>query len=362
LFLSFILFTYSAFMVFRSGIPVINILQTFLTLKFVFVFFVMAYALNTDRPMLLAKFTKALTYILLFSSLFVVSDYLVPNILYTLAKDGRGIMGITPGSFFGSRVLYSGFLLLYSILLLSFKYNDDSKRYFIYKPKLYWSLLFFSFFLLFLTFSRKELLILLVAYGITVMYKNKGIIRLIGSIFLVLSTPIILGGLWVLIGDSVLENFNENYVRYKIFYYAMEIFEYNFPFGAGPGTYGTVMSKMYTDVYTFFNVDRAIIGYGSQIEGPIFDLFFVSLIAEYGLGIIFVMWFIFQPFFAEKDGYVDQVVHVRLIRINGFLMLVGIGSMVPIMGNMIGLLLFFLLGILTSNNAIFVHSRKRTNA
>ncbi|TOO39114.1 hypothetical protein CGH38_23125, partial [Vibrio parahaemolyticus] len=71
------------------------------------------------------------------SSLFVISDYLVPNILYTLAKDGRGIMGVTPGSFFGSRVLYSGFLLLYSILLLSFKYNNDSKRYFVYKPKVY---------------------------------------------------------------------------------------------------------------------------------------------------------------------------------------------------------------------------------
>ncbi|HCM0726873.1 TPA: hypothetical protein N2740_002126 [Vibrio parahaemolyticus] len=362
IFLSFILLAYSAFMVFRNGIPVINILQTFLTLKFVFVFFVMAYALNTDRPMLLAKFTKALTYILLFSSLFVISDYLVPNIFYTLAKDGRGIMGVTPGSFFGSRVLYSGFLLLYSILLLSFKYNNDSKRYFVYKPKVYWSLLLFAFVLLFLTFSRKELLILLVAYGITVMYKNKGLIRLLGTIALVAVAPVILAGLWFVLGDSIQANFNENYVRYKIFYYAMEIFEYNFPFGAGPGTYGTVMSKMYTDVYTFFNVDRAIIGYGSQIEGPIFDLFFVSLIAEYGLGIIFVMWFIFQPFFAEKDSYVDQVVHVRLIRINGFLMLVGIGSMVPIMGNMIGLLLFFLLGILTSNNAIFVHSRKRANA
>ncbi|EJK2426726.1 hypothetical protein NK619_004448, partial [Vibrio parahaemolyticus] len=245
---------------------------------------------------------------------------------------------------------------------LSFKYNNDSKRYFVYKPKVYWSLLLFAFVLLFLTFSRKELLILLVAYGITVMYKNKGLIRLLGTIALVAVAPVILAGLWFVLGDSIQANFNENYVRYKIFYYAMEIFEYNFPFGAGPGTYGTVMSKMYTDVYTFFNVDRAIIGYGSQIEGPIFDLFFVSLIAEYGLGIIFVMWFIFQPFFAEKDSYVDQVVHVRLIRINGFLMLVGIGSMVPIMGNMIGLLLFFLLGILTSNNAIFVHSRKRANA
>ncbi|MCF7478235.1 hypothetical protein L3V32_16185 [Vibrio sp. J2-4] len=362
LFLVVFLFAYSGFMVIRSGVPLINILQTFLTLKFVFVFFVMAYALNADRPLILAKFTAFLTYIVLLSSIFVVCDYLIPNVLYSLAKDGRGIMGVSPGSFFGSRVLYSGFLLLYSILLLSFKYDEITKKYFIYRPRYYWFLIVFAFVLLFLTFSRKELLLLLLAYAITIMYKNKGLIRLLGSIALFVSTPIVLGGLWILIGDSVLENFNENYVRYKIFYYAMEIFEYNFPFGSGPGTYGTVMSKMYTDVYTFFKVDKAIIGYGSQIEGPIFDLFFVSLIAEYGLGIIFVMWFIFQPFFAEKDGYVDQVVHVRLIRINGFLMLVGIGSMVPIMGNMIGLLLFFLLGILTSNNAIFVHSRKRANA
>ncbi|EJG1998715.1 hypothetical protein BS017_RS01500 [Vibrio parahaemolyticus] len=360
--LSVLLLGYSIFMIFRSNLPPINLLQTFFTLKYVFVFFVMAYALTYDRQRLLKEYTQFLTIVLLVSVLFVVTDYVLPNVLFPLAKDGRGIMGITPGSFFSSRVLYSGFLLLYSILLLSFKFNDTSGRYFIYKPKAYWSLLFLAFVLIFMTFSRKELLLLLGAYGLTAMYKNKGLIRLLGTIALVAITPAILTGLWLVLGDSIQANFNENYVRYKIFYYAMEIFEYNFPFGAGPGTYGTVMSKMYTDVYTFFNVDRAIIGYGSQIEGPIFDLFFVSLIAEYGLGIIFVMWFIFQPFFAEKDSYVDQVVHVRLIRINGFLMLVGIGSMVPIMGNMIGLLLFFLLGILTSNNAIFVHSRKRANA
>lgn len=360
--LSALLFAYSIFMIFRSNLPPINLLQTFFTLKYVFVFFVMAYALTYDRQRLLKEYTQFLTIVLLVSVLFVITDYVLPNVLFPLAKDGRGIMGITPGSFFSSRVLYSGFLLLYSILLLSFKFNDTSGRYFIYKPKVYWSLLFLAFFLIFLTFSRKELLLLLGAYGLTAMYKNKGLIRLLGTIALVAITPVILAGLWLVLGDSIQANFNENYVRYKIFYYAMEIFEYNFPFGSGPGTYGTVMSKMYTDVYTFFKVDKAIIGYGSQIEGPIFDLFFVSLIAEYGLGIIFVMWFIFQPFFAEKDGYVDQVVHVRLIRINAFLMLVGIGSMVPIMGNVIGLLLFFLLGILTSNNAIFVHSRKRANA
>lgn len=362
LILSFFLLIYSFFLVVKNQVPIVNVLQTFFTLKFVFVFFVIAFGLNADRPFILAKFTEALTCILLVSSIFVFFDYVSPNSLYTLAKDGRGIMGITPGSLFGSRVLYSGFLLLYSILLLSFRYNDVTKLYFIYKPKIYWSLLLISFVLLFLTFSRKELLLLLIVYGITTLYKNKGVIRLLLTMFLIAITPAILAGLWLVIGDSVLENFNENYVRYKIFYYAMEIFDYNFPFGSGPGTYGTVMSKMYTDVYTFFDVDKAIIGYGNQIEGPIFDLFFVSLIAEYGLGIIFVMWFIFQPFFSEKDSFVDEVVHVRLLRVNAFLMLVGIGSMVPIMGNMVGLMLFFLLGIVTSNNSFFVQNRKPINA
>ena len=362
LILSCFLLIYSFFLVFRNDVPIVNVLQTFLTLKFVFVFFVIAFGLNADRPFILAEFTRALTCILLVSSIFVFFDYVSPNFVYTLAKDGRGIMGVTPGSLFGSRVLYSGFLLLYSILLLSFRYSHATKLYFIYRPKIYWSLLLISFVLLFLTFSRKELLLLLIVYGITTLYKNEGVIRLLLTVFLIVITPVILAGLWLVIGDSVLENFNENYVRYKIFHYAMEIFNYNFPFGSGPGTYGTVMSKMYTDVYTFFDVDKAVIGYGSQIEGPIFDLFFVSLFAEYGLGIIFVMWFIFQPFFSDKDGFVDEVIHVRLLRVNAFLMLVGIGSMVPIMGNMVGLMLFFLLGIVTSNNSFFVQNRKPINA
>ncbi|MEZ9779161.1 hypothetical protein [Vibrio cyclitrophicus] len=362
LFVTCFLIIYSFFLVIRNQIPIVNVLQTLLTLKFVFVFFVIAFGLNADRPFILAKFTEALTCILLISSVFVFFDYASPNTLYTLAKDGRGIMGVTPGSLFGSRVLYSGFLLLYSILLLSFRYNEETGRYLIYKPKVYWFLLLLSFVFLFLTFSRKELLLLLVTYGVSVLYKNRGVVRLLSTVFLVVITPFILAGLWLVVGDSVLANFNENYVRYKIFYYAMEIFEYNFPFGSGPGTYGTVMSKMYTDVYTFFDVDKAIIGYGNQIEGPIFDLFFVSLIAEYGLGIIFVMWFIFQPFFSEKDGFVDEVIHVRLLRVNAFLMLIGIGSMVPIMGNMVGLMLFFLLGIVTSNNSFFVQNRKPINA
>lgn len=362
MFLFLILFLYSFFMVYKNRLPLVNIIQTFITLKFVFVFFIIAYTLNTDRVIMLAKFTKSLTYILIASSIFVFFDYFLPNSFYTLAKDGRGFMGVTPGSFFGSRVLFSGFILLYSILLLSFKYNENTRKYFIYQSRYYWSLLIYSFILLFLTFSRKELFLLLLAYCVTIMYKNKGGFKLLGIFVLAVLVPVVLGSLWFIIGDSIQANFNENYVRYKIFYYAMEIFEYNFPFGSGPGTYGTVMSKMYTEVYTFFNVDKAIIGYGSRIEGPIFDLFFVSLIAEYGMGIIFVMWFIFQPFFAEKDLHTEQFVHVRLIRINTFLMLLGIGSMVPIMGNMIGLLLFFLLGILTSNNLNFVLGRKPTNA
>jgi len=358
IYLLVIVLLYSAFLVWKNNLPIFNMFQTLITLKYIFVFYIAANVFQTDRVVLFEKFTKILTLVLILSVVFTFTDYIFPNVFYDLSKDGRGLGGITPGSFFGSRVLYSGFLLLYSILLLSFKYNKGHNKYFIYSPKLYWLLLLLAFTLLFLTFSRKELVLLLIAYSISILYKSQGKKKLLGITLLIVLTPIVFLGLWFFIGESVQANLNEGYVRYKIFYYAMEIFEYYFPLGSGPGTYGTLMSKMYTDVYTQFNVDSAIIGYGSDIEGPIFDLFFVSLIAEYGLGFIFVIFLIFQPFTSSKDEGVEMVSHINLIRINAFLMLVGIGMMVPIMGNVVGLLLYFLLGIISSRGLLLAPNKK----
>lgn len=328
----------------------INVLQTFITLKFLFVYFVIAYALNYEKSELLKSFTRLLTAILLISVLFVFSDYIFPNVLFPLAKDGRGLGGITPGSLFSSRVLYSGFLLLYSILLLSFKFDISCKRYFIYNKTTYWGLLFLAFVLIILTFSRKELLILIVVYGLSFVYYSKGTRRLLSLCILFFSAPLVIFTLWFLIGESIQGNLNEGYVRYKIFFYAAEIFEYYFPLGSGPGTYGTLMSKFYTVIYSDFQVDGAIIGYGDTIEGPIFDLFFISLFAEYGMGFLLVLYLICQPFYASKDSGIDNVISIKLLRINLCLMLIVVGFMVPIMGNMVGLLIFFLLGIVASRS------------
>lgn len=328
----------------------INVLQTFITLKFLFVYFTIAYALKYEKSELLKSFTRLLTAVLLISVVFVFSDYILPNVLFPLAKDGRGLGGISPGSLFSSRVLYSGFLLLYSILLLSFKLDSSCKKYFIYKKSTYWGLLLLAFILIVLTFSRKELLILIVIYGLSFVYYSKGVRRLFSLLFITISAPFVFYLLWLLLGESIQGNLNEDYVRYKIFFYAAEIFEYYFPLGSGPGTYGTLMSKFYTGVYSAFQVDSAIIGYGTKIEGPIFDLFFISLVAEYGMGFLLVLYMIFQPFYASKDSAIDEVISIKLLRINLFLMLIGIGFMVPIMGNIVGLLIFFLLGIVTSRS------------
>jgi hypothetical protein len=342
------LMIYSLYMVLRNNLPLLNLLQTLITLKYLFVFFVMAYGLKHNKTDLLIKFTKLLLCLLFISILFVFTDYLAPNALFSLAKDGRGINGISAGSFFSSRVLYSEFLLFISILLLSFRYDLTAKRYFFLKPNLYWLALILSFILMVLTFSRKELFLLLVVYGITFLYKSKGNKRVISVITLIFISPLCLLLFWVMAGESIQGNFNEGYVRYKIFYYAYEIFQSYFPIGSGPGTYGTLLSKYYTEVYSVFNVDRAIIGWGDKVEGPIFDLFFISLIAEYGLGFIFIIYFILLPFFTGKVNLLNDSVHIRLLRFNLGIMLVVIGFLVPIMGNMIGLLLYFLLGILVS--------------
>lgn len=337
---------YSTWMVYSNNLPIINIFQTVITLKFLFVFFVIAYGLKPDKTELLLSFTKIMIAMLVASILFVLLDYTIPNVLFSLAKDGRGISGITPGSFFSSRVLFSEFLLLTSILLLSFQYNTATDKYLFLKPSIYWSILLISFVLMVLTFSRKELLLLLVSYGTTVLFKSSGTKRLISILAIVIVSPVLLLLFWFMAGGSIQANFNEGYVRYKIFYHAFEIFQAYFPFGSGPGTYGTLLSKFYTEVYSVFNVDKAIIGYGDKIEGPIFDLFFVSLIAEYGLGFIFVIYFILLPFFVQKNPLMNSYVNIKLLRFNLALMLIVVGFMVPIMGNIIGLLLYFLLGIL----------------
>lgn len=343
-----ILIMYSVFLVYKNSLPYINVLQTLITLKFLFVYFTIAFALKYEKSDLLKSFTKLLTAVLLISIFFVISDYLLPNVIFPLAKDGRGIGGITPGSLFSSRVLYSGFLLFYSILLLSFKFNISSNKYFIYNKSTYWGLLLVAFVLITLTFSRKELLILIMVYGLSFVYYSKGVRRLISLLVIFISAPLIVYVLWLLLGESIQGNLNEGYVRYKIFFHAAEIFEYYFPLGSGPGTYGTLMSKFYTGIYSTFQVDKAIIGYGNEIEGPIFDLFFVSLFAEYGVGFLLVLYMIFQPFYASKDSSVDSVISIDLLRINLFIMLMLVGFMVPIMGNMVGLLIFFLLGIVAS--------------
>jgi len=185
-------------------------------------------------------------------------------------------------------------------------------------------------------------------YGLSYVYYSKGVRRLISLFVIFISAPLVVYVLWLLLGESIQGNLNEGYVRYKIFFHAAEIFEYYFPLGSGPGTYGTLMSKFYTGIYSTFQVDKAIIGYGNEIEGPIFDLFFVSLFAEYGMGFLLVLYMIFQPFYASKDSSVDSVISINLLRVNLFIMLMLVGFMVPIMGNMVGLLIFFLLGIVAS--------------
>lgn len=349
------LMLYSLWMIHNNHLPIINIFQTVITLKFLFVFFVIAYGLKPDKSELLISFTKLMIIMLVISIFFVILDYLIPNVLFSLAKDGRGINGITPGAFFSSRVLFSEFLLLISILLLSFQYDANKNKYLFLKPSFYWSILLISFILMVLTFSRKELLLLLVSYATTVLFKSRGNRRFISIMAIVIVSPVLLLLFWVMAGGSIQANFNEGYVRYKIFYHAFEIFQAYFPFGSGPGTYGTLFSKFYTEVYSVFNVDKAIIGYGEKIEGPIFDLFFVSLMAEYGLGFIFVIYFVLLPFFVRKNPVLNSYVNIKLLRFNLALMLLVVGFMVPIMGNIIGLLLYFLLGILT------YHPRKKTS-
>ena len=130
----------------------------------------------------------------------------------------------------------------------------------------------------------------------------------------------------------------------------MDIFNYYSPFGSGPGTYGYMMSKSYTLIYEKFEVSRSIIGWGKEVDGPIFDLFFVSMFAEYGVGIFLFFAVIIKIYRMEINYFIKGYFKLNLLRSFLLIEIFSVGFFVPILGNVVGFVIFSILGLLTANS------------
>lgn len=342
---------YSFFLVAIEGLPLQNILQFFLSTKFLFIYLATSLVSPIRRQRYWLGLARVILFLFFLSLPFAALDFVKPNLIFQIAADERGFGGVSVGSFFASRVLYSEFLLLVLVLLICIPEGSEN-LFFPSFRKLRPFVLALAILTLVLTFSRKEILI-----GAVILITHYGNFSRIRPAWAARSIMVVIFLLALLVFffafmELLLQNFNEGYVRYKIFLSAWEIFSGHFPFGSGPGTFGTAMSKTYTEVYREFRVPTAVTGIGGEYNGPIFDLFFISFFAEYGLGAFLIFWLFLYPFRTKPAEALATVVDVRSFRLYLALIVFGAGFFVPIMGNVVGLLAFFALGLLSQSQSM----------
>ena len=92
----------------------------------------------------------------------------------------------------------------------------------------------------------------------------------------------------------------DKYVRWQIIEKGYEVYSDFFPFGSGPGTFGSKMSLSMPHIYEKYDVGQSILGWKRiNSRGPIYDAFLFTLTTEIGIGILIILFFFFKLFRAD---------------------------------------------------------------
>jgi len=347
---------YSLFLILYNTLPISHIMQIFITSKFLIIFLYFYTYSNEYKVIFLKKLMKFIVFIFAISLIISILQFILPAYFYGYSPDGRGFMGINASGVFFSRISYASFLVMFIILIMSIKVNCQGL--FRNMIKYRYSFLLISLILLFLTFARKEMIIgfIILIYLFKDKVKSNSKMIFYFILFFILGLFSIL--FMSVFADVNNSTFSEKQIRFLMLLHSWDIFLYYFPFGSGPGTYGSVMSMDYTLIYEKFNVSKHIyLGYGDDIRGPIFDLFLFGLLAEYGLGLLFILWFLKKMAFSNEPIYMNEFINAHKVKVSLVIHLFIVSLFVPIFSNWIGFLIFTLLGVLSAKGNKNVYTK-----
>jgi len=336
-------FIYSSFLIFFNHLPLSHFMQIFITSKFIFIYLYFNSMHEKYKAELFLHFFKLLILIFIISAILSIFQFTLPGFLNSYSHDGRGFLGVTPGGIFWSRTLYPEFLLLFIILFFSFSNipNDRFQNFF----KLRFYIFSLTFLLVFLTFARKELVLLTLLTPFLFRDKISASSKPIIYLLMIFSALILTFVFLSVFADINSHTFTDKQVRFHLLQYSIEIFQYYFPFGSGPGTFGSIMSIQYQNIYEQFNVSSQIVGTNEK-RGVIFDLFLISLLAEYGLGWIFFIFIFISMIWNKPNPYLKQLLNYPKIKTTIFIFLLIISIFVPILLNWVGFVMFTMIALI----------------
>lgn len=344
---------YSLFLIYYDHLPLAHIMQIFITSKFIIIYLYYNSMEEQYKAELFRLLVKAILIIFIISAILSVFQFLMPGVMHSYSHDGRGVFGITPGGIFWSRVLFPEFLLMFIVVIFSFKaFSKDS---FAIWHQLKYYIFLTVFVLVFLTFARKELVFLVLLIPVLFYDKVSTSSKPIVYMSMIFFIAVMSITFMIIFSDINARTFTGEQVRFHIFEYAMEIFRYYFPFGSGPGTYGSIMSMQYHDVYEQFDVSAQIVGTAEK-RGVIFDLFLISLLAEYGLGWIFFILFFISMAWTRHNQYLSKELNLTKLKSSLFILILGISIFVPILLNWVGFVMFALLALVSNKGKYNAYS------
>tara|TARA_R110002072_G_scaffold7503_2_gene40389 strand:- start:124140 stop:125381 length:1242 start_codon:yes stop_codon:yes gene_type:complete len=144
---------------------------------------------------------------------------------------------------------------------------------------------------------------------------------------------------------------DKDYIRWKIVRKASEIYVDHFPFGSGPGTFGSRVSLWMTDIYDRYNVGQDMLGWkvlGGN--GPIYDAFLFTLFTEIGIGIFILFFFIYKLFEAKT---IERNGPSRFVKNFLLLFTVALGMFTPMFLNNFGFMIMMFVGMIIAHVSLF---------
>jgi len=340
-----ILLLYSFFQILLRNLPSNHIIQGIIYIEFI-VFFLYYKTLSdsekADTIYYIGIYFKRYFYLLVLP--FVIIDFIDPSVTRTLLTGGhefeKGINGFYLQSVFGSTTGLSQYCLLMIIVAAIYRYSTQKA---LLKK---WEIILIIL-ICFLSFSRKENMMMFLLVSVLYCINRFDYIRkshlIIITIFVLCLTSIYLSSFFK---EANLVAMEESYIRTEMIRYSIDISKATFPFGTGVGTFGSLMSVNYTDIYELYDVpDRILHGYNGD-RGPIYDAFLFTFFTEQGVGIILYLLVIFKIIKQtayrnnHKLKYIKQYIAVLLLVMSVF---------APVLTNSFGLCLFSMLGLITDN-------------
>lgn len=348
--LMFAFIGYCSLLVLYRGVYPLGFFQVVIYSQFFFYFFYFLTLSQDEKNRTMISFKKIMAvfvYVIAFIALFEAKDHTTFRNFMGVHSVKRGINYFYLISFFGSGPSLAIFI---TVFVAIWHYCHYALKQTIKKKHIFNLVL--AIVLGILSFSRKEvffIFIFLVFFPYPSKNQlNKWVKR--GVFFITMFTGLLVYYIAFFSSANAVA-LNKDYVRYKIVDKSAEIYADHFPWGSGPGTFGSRVSLWISELYDRYNIGQDLLGWKViNSKGPIYDAFLFTLFTEIGIGIFILFFFTYKILEARtitQDGYGRFVKNFLIV----FLLILGMFA--PMFTNNFGFIIMALSALMISNVSLF---------